>query len=129
MRSKQTKSGARLVHAELPVVPSPSGLPSQHIVSREIGSTQLFLGQQWLMPGDRVLLHTHPCEEAVMFLSGTGEASLGDRTVEIVPGSSLFFPIGMVHGFRNTGSERMHVIISFPVPYFAETHIVESQPE
>jgi hypothetical protein len=31
----------------------------------------------------------------------------------------------VVHGFRNTGEDEMHVIIVFPVPHFAETTIVE----
>jgi mannose-6-phosphate isomerase-like protein (cupin superfamily) len=118
-------NGAKLVHANLPIVPSPSGLPSQHIVTSAAGSTSIFLGQQWLEPGDRVRLHTHPCEESLMFLSGTGEAIMGDETVTIEPGTSLFFPTGLVHGFRNTGADTMQVIIVFPVPYFAETTIVD----
>lgn len=119
-------NGAKLVHADLPIVPSPSGLPSQHIVTAaSAGSTTIFLGQQWLEPGDRVRLHTHPCEEALMFLAGTGEATIGNETVTIEPGTSLYFPAGVVHGFRNTGSATMHVVIVFPVPYFAETTIVD----
>lgn len=118
-------NGVKLVHAALPIVPSPSGLPSQHIVTSAVGATSTFLGQQWLQPGDRVRLHTHPCEEALMFLAGTGEAFLGDDTVTIEPGTSLFFPAGLVHGFRNTGTETMHVLIVFPVPHFAETIIVD----
>jgi|GEM_PF-641568 len=118
-------NGAQLIHANLPIVPSPSGLPSQHIVTSEVGSTSMFLGQQWLQPGDRVRLHTHPCEEAIMFMTGTGEAYMDEATVTVLPGSSIFFPTGVVHGFRNTGATEMHVIIVFPVPYFAETALIE----
>lgn len=120
--------GQRIVHAQLPIIPSPSGLPSQHIVTSDTGATSLFLGQQWLQPGDRVLLHTHPVEEAVMFLSGSGEATLGDDVVPIGAGMSLFFPAGLVHGFCNSGTEVLHVVIVFPVPHFAETTIVNEQP-
>lgn len=119
-------SGRLLVHDALPIVPSPSGLPSQHIVTESVGSTNIFVGQQWLQPGDRVLLHTHPCEEALMFLAGTGEALSDGEIHAIVPGSSFFIPAGAVHGFRNTGSTTMHVIIVFPVPHFAPTEIVEA---
>ena len=118
-------NGAQLILANLPIVPCPSGLPSQHIVTSEVGSTSLFLGQQWLQPGDRVRLHTHPCEEAIMFMTGTGEAYLDDETVTVLPGSSIFFPTGVVHGFRNTGVTEMHVIIVFPVPHFTETNLIE----
>lgn len=116
-------------HSDLPIVPSPSGLPSQHIVTSETaGSTSLFLGQQWLQPGDEVFRHTHPCEEALMFLSGTGEATIGDETFPITPGSSIFFPAGALHGFRNSGETELHVIIVFPEPRFADTIMVEPRP-
>jgi quercetin dioxygenase-like cupin family protein len=39
---------------------------------------------------------------------------------------SLFFPAGSVHGFRNTGSTPMHVIVVFPVPHFADIEFVET---
>jgi mannose-6-phosphate isomerase-like protein (cupin superfamily) len=51
---------------------------------------------------------------------------MGDETVEIAAGVSLYFPAGLVHGFRNTGNTPMQVIIVFPVPYFAETTLVET---
>jgi len=118
--------GARIVHADLPIVPSPSGLPTQHIVGAAVGATQLFVGQQWLEPGERVFLHTHPCEEVLTFLAGSGEATLGDDSVAVAAGVSLFIPTGVLHGFRNTGSERLHVMVFFPVPRFAETVIMEA---
>jgi quercetin dioxygenase-like cupin family protein len=117
--------GSRIVHSERPVVPSPSGLPTQHLVCQETGSSSIFVGQQWLQPGDRVYRHSHPCEESVTFLSGSGDATMGNETVEIAAGTSLFFPAGLLHGFRNTGTEVMHVIVVFPVPYFAPTEIME----
>lgn len=114
-------TGGLVRHSELPIVPSPSGLPSQHIITEAIGASSLFLGQQWLQPGDEVFRHSHPCEEALMFLSGSGEATIDGERFVIVPGSSIFFPAGSIHGFRNTGDTQMHVIIVFPVPRFAET--------
>jgi quercetin dioxygenase-like cupin family protein len=121
------KAAKRIVHRELPIITSPSRLPSQHIVTEAAGAEGIFVGQQWLEPGDRVLLHTHPVEEALTFMSGVGEARLGDSTVTIGPGVSLFIPPGVVHGFRNTGNEQMHVMIVFEGPRFAETIICEDQ--
>lgn len=117
--------GTKIVHAERPVVKSPSGLPTQHLVCRETGSSAIFVGQQWLQPGDQVLVHSHPVEESVTFLSGRGEATMGDETVEFEAGTSLFFPAGLLHGFRNTGGETLHVVVVFPGPDFAQTDIVE----
>lgn len=117
--------GSLIEHGGVPIVPSPSGLPTQHLVNERNGSTGLFVGQQWLQPGERVYLHTHPCDEALTYLRGTGEATLGDAIVPIGPGCSLFIPTGLLHGFRNTGNEVMHVMVFFPVPNFAPTGIVD----
>src|SRR5215210_8726335 len=119
-----TPSSRRIDHATIPIVASPSGLPTQHLVSARDGAEGLFVAQQWLHPEDRVLLHTHPVEEAVTFLSGSGEATLGEETVLIGSGISLYIPAGVVHGFRCTEGT-LHVMVVFPGPEFAETTIVE----
>lgn len=119
--------GKRIDHAEVPVVPSPSGLPTQHLVGAGDGATALFVGQQWLQPGHRVLPHTHPVEEALTFLAGEGEATLGDERLPIGAGVSLYVPPGLVHGFRCTGPDALHVLVVFPVPRFAETTIVDAE--
>lgn len=107
-------------------MPSPSGLPTQHLVAARDGATAIFVGQQWLRPGDRVLLHIHPVEEALVFLAGEGEATLGDERVPIGAGVSLYVPPGLVHGFQCTGPETLHVIVVFPGARFAETTFVET---
>jgi quercetin dioxygenase-like cupin family protein len=117
--------GQRIDHSLLPIVPSPSGLPSQHLISARDGAERIFVAQQWLQPGERVLPHTHPVEEALTFLSGSGEATLGDETVAIGAGTSLYIPAGVVHGFHCT-EERLHVLVVFPGAEFAETTIVET---
>jgi quercetin dioxygenase-like cupin family protein len=119
-------SGRRIDHTTIPIVASPSGLPTQHLVSARDGAEGLFVAQQWLHPGDRVLLHTHPVEEAITFLSGSGEATLGEETVPIGSGVSLYIPAGAVHGFRCTEGT-LHVMVVFPTPEFAETTIVEPE--
>ena len=120
--------GRHIDHDDVPIVASPSGLPTQHLVSARDGAEGLFVAQQWLQPGDRVLLHTHPVDEAITFLSGSGEATLGEVTVPIGSGISLYIPAGAVHGFR-CFEGTLHVMVVFPVPEFAETMIVEREHE
>src|SRR5918997_4008596 len=105
----------RIDHTTVPIVASPSGLPTQHLVSARDGAEGLFVAQQWLQPGERVLLHTHPVEEAITFLSGSGEATLGEETVPIGAGVSLYIPAGAVHGFRCTEGT-LHVFVVFVEP-------------
>jgi quercetin dioxygenase-like cupin family protein len=116
--------GQRIAHADVPIVPSPSGLPTRHLVSARNGAEHVFVAQQWLLPGERVLRHTHPVEEAITFLSGSGEATLGDESVPIGAGVSLYIPAGLMHGFRCT-EETLHVLVVFPGAEFAETTILD----
>jgi quercetin dioxygenase-like cupin family protein len=119
----------RIAHGDQPIVLSPSGLPSQHLVARWCGATSIFVGQQWLQPGERVLLHTHPVEEALVFLAGTGEAILGDEWVPVAAETTLYVPPELPHGFRNDGSTPLHVLVVFPGPDFAETRLLEPLEE
>jgi quercetin dioxygenase-like cupin family protein len=120
----ETRRAVLIDHDSLPIVLSPSGLPTQHLISGQVGANGIFVARQWLQPGDRVLLHTHPVEEALTFLSGAGEAMLGEETVPIGTGVSLYIPEGVVHGFRCTEGT-LHVMVVFPGSAFAETTIVE----
>jgi quercetin dioxygenase-like cupin family protein len=117
--------GRRIVHDEVPVQRSPSGLVIRHLVTEREGATVLFVGEQWFEPGDEVPRHTHPVEEVLTFLAGEGEATLGDEQVAIGAGVSLYVPPGLVHGFRCTGGETLRVLVVFPTPRFAETTVVE----
>lgn len=117
--------GTRIEHEREPVDRSPSGLAIRHLVSSRTGSSQLYVGEQWLEPGERVLLHTHPVEEALVFTGGTGEVTLGDEVVPVGPGVTIHIPAGEVHGFRNTGAVRLDVFVIFPGATFARTDIVE----
>jgi quercetin dioxygenase-like cupin family protein len=113
---------------ERPVITSPSGLALQHLVCAETGSTSLFVGKQWLQPGERVFLHTHPVEEVLMFLGGHGKASVDGQTIPVHRDVTLIIPAGIVHGFENTGDAELHLFVIFPGNAFAQTDFVE-EPE
>jgi mannose-6-phosphate isomerase-like protein (cupin superfamily) len=56
--------------------------------------------------GTTIPVHCHDAEDEVIFIqSGAGEATLGDRTVRLAAGSTLFVPQGTWHGGRNTGTD------------------------
>lgn len=116
-----SKSSGSIPRGQLPVGAGPSGLPLQDLISARTGATSLYVGQQWLQPGEMVPRHDHPVEEALIFLRGSGEATLGDQTLSITAGGSLLVPPLIPHGFRCTGDEPLHLLIIFPVPHFART--------
>ena len=117
--------GTRIEHAAMPVDRSPSGLAIRHLVSGATGSTALYAGEQWLEPGERVRNHTHLVEEVLIFTGGTGEARLGEITMPVSAGVTVHIPAGEVHGFWNTGEDRLRVFVLFPGNAFAQTDIVE----
>jgi mannose-6-phosphate isomerase-like protein (cupin superfamily) len=60
---------------------------------------------QDVSPGTAIPVHLHENEDEIIFIqSGTGEATLGDATVALAAGATLFVPQGTWHGGRNTGT-------------------------
>lgn len=117
--------GTRIVNDEIRADRSPSGLALRHLVTGDIGASALYTGEQWLQPGEHVLLHTHPVEEVLIFTAGTGEVILGDERLPVSGGVTVHIPAGERHGFRNTGDDELRVFVIFPGNTFARTDIVE----
>ena len=117
--------GAVIANEAVPVDRSPSGLAIRHLVTTEQGSISLYAGEQWLEAGERVLLHTHPVEEVLIFTAGAGEVALGETTAPVSAGVTVHIPAGEIHGFRNTSEDRLRVYVIFPGGVFAQTDIVE----
>ena len=55
--------------------------------------------------------HSHEAEEAMYFLEGEAEYAVGEAVHRVGPGSSLFFPTGVPHGFVRFFSERMKYLV------------------
>jgi mannose-6-phosphate isomerase-like protein (cupin superfamily) len=63
---------------------------------------------QEVSPGTVIPIHAHDREDEIIFIqSGTGEATLGERTVPLAAGSALYVPQGTWHGGRNTGKDTL----------------------
>lgn len=97
-----------------------AGAPSAYALAREAGEAVWFLGtkmivkatgaatggafgliEQVLPPGFAPPPHIHHAEdEAFYLLEGEGEFFCGDKSWSAKPGTFIFFPRGIVHGFR-----------------------------
>jgi mannose-6-phosphate isomerase-like protein (cupin superfamily) len=66
---------------------------------------------QELDPGAVVPVHLHEREEQILFFySGHGKAILGETEMEVHPGTTVYSPRQVWHGFRNTGTEPLCVL-------------------
>jgi quercetin dioxygenase-like cupin family protein len=75
----------------------------------EIGIIHEFIGV-----GDRIPLHTHAVDEALLLLEGRARVRVGDETQDVEAGSTIFIPAGEPHGTTNTGAEECRVVAIFP---------------
>lgn len=59
------------------------------------------------LPGQVLPRHRHAHEHEVFdVLAGTGTIYVAGQAITAGPGSSVFVPAGVEHGFENTGTER-----------------------
>jgi quercetin dioxygenase-like cupin family protein len=73
-------------------------------------------------PGFNVEPHTHRDHvDSFYVLDGEAEFTLGDEVVRAVAGTWVAAPIGIVHGFRNTGDRELRILnIHAPNTGFAD---------
>jgi mannose-6-phosphate isomerase-like protein (cupin superfamily) len=66
-----------------------------------------FVGE---IPPGRAPEHSHPYDEVVLILRGTGTAHIGGAEHPLTPGTCLHLPPGLPHCLENTGSNGMRVL-------------------
>ncbi len=84
-----------------------SGISVKMLVDRTFGADHVTMFTVDYEIGGSAQQHDHPFEEAYIFLAGEVEAEFDGQTYTFRPGDIAFAPTGSVHGFYNTGSERV----------------------
>jgi mannose-6-phosphate isomerase-like protein (cupin superfamily) len=107
-----------LDHASQPAEEWRAGVLTRMRVSAVTGAVQLCLFEQWCEPGKGAPTHLHAVEEILSVIQGQAEIWLEDAAAPISAGQSLVIPAGRRHGFRNTGSEILHVMATLAAPIF-----------
>ncbi|HEX9914146.1 MAG TPA: cupin domain-containing protein [Candidatus Bathyarchaeia archaeon] len=65
-----------------------------------------------LEPGETNNMHTHRDAEQVYFvLRGGGTVHVGDEKRTVKAGDAVFLPVGVPHGFFNTGDRRTVLLL------------------
>ena len=74
---------------------------------RDCAAATQFVGE---IPPGRAPEHSHPYDEVVLVLQGTGVAHVGGAERELAVGSCLHLPPGLRHCLENTGPQVMRVL-------------------
>jgi quercetin dioxygenase-like cupin family protein len=87
-----------------------SGISVKMLVDRAFGADLLTMFTVDYELGGAAQAHDHPFEETYFFLAGEVEAELDGEPHTLRPGDVVFAGVGSVHGFWNTGAERVRWI-------------------
>jgi mannose-6-phosphate isomerase-like protein (cupin superfamily) len=74
---------------------------------RDCATATQFVGD---IPPGRAPEHSHPYDEVVLILQGTGVAHVSGADRELSPGTCLHLPPGLLHCLENTGLQPMRVL-------------------
>jgi quercetin dioxygenase-like cupin family protein len=87
-----------------------SGISVRMLVDRGFGADHVTMFTVDYELGGAAQAHDHPFEEAYYFLAGEIEAEIDGQTYTLRAGDIVFAGVGSVHGFYNTGTERVRWI-------------------
>jgi mannose-6-phosphate isomerase-like protein (cupin superfamily) len=94
------------------------GVRTRMRVSALTGSVQLCVFEQWCDPGKGAPTHLHAVEEVLSVIEGSAEVWVEAEIVAVMAGQSVVVPAGRKHGFRNTGTDTLHVMATLASPMF-----------
>jgi quercetin dioxygenase-like cupin family protein len=87
-----------------------SGISVKLLVDRTFGADLLTMFTVDYEPNGSAQVHDHPFEETYFFLDGEIEAEIEGKAYTIRAGDVVFAPVGISHGFFNTGTGRVRWI-------------------
>lgn len=87
-----------------------SGISVRMLIDRVLGADLLTMFTVDYEQGGAAQGHSHPFEETYFFTAGVVEAELDGTAYTLRAGDIVFAGVGSVHGFWNTGTERVRWI-------------------
>lgn len=87
-----------------------SGISVRMLIDKGLGADHLTMFTVDYEVGGAAQAHDHPFEEAYFFLAGEVEAELDGKPYRLRAGDIVFAGVGSVHGFWNSGPERVRWI-------------------
>ncbi|RUV74337.1 MAG: cupin domain-containing protein [Mesorhizobium sp.] len=86
-----------------------AGVETRMLISASSGASNLCLFEQWVEPAAGAPTHWHPVEEVLTVVTGNAEMWIDEEHTVLTSGQSLIVPAFRKHGFRNVGSDTLHV--------------------
>ena len=96
-------------HAEQTLEKWRDGVMTEPRMSFLSGARQLCIFDQFCDPGLGAPTHIHVVEEVLEVFAGRAEIWIEDDKQIVEPNQSVLIPAGARHGFRNIGTETLHV--------------------
>jgi mannose-6-phosphate isomerase-like protein (cupin superfamily) len=98
------------------------GVMTQMRVSATVTAHQLCIFDQYCEPGLGAPMHLHAVEEVLEVFSGTAEITLGTETMTVTANQSVLIPAGARHGFKNIGTDILHVRATLAAAIFEASY-------
>ena len=75
------------------------------------GSTLLAMGTQLLPGGEQIPVHRHEHQDEILFIhEGHATGVVGDSSLPIEPGTTIYVPRGLWHGVQNTHEQSVKIV-------------------
>jgi mannose-6-phosphate isomerase-like protein (cupin superfamily) len=98
------------------------GVMTEMRVSAMVESKQLCIFEQFCEPGLGAPMHLHAVEEVLEVMAGTAEIYLRDKTMVVTANQSVLVPAGARHGFKNIGTDTLHVRATLAAAIFEASY-------
>jgi len=92
-------------------------------IQYENGSQTVTLGKVTMQPGSEIPPHTHPVDDAMIILKGSGQFYTEEGLIPIEAGCHLLAPANSRHGVKNTGKGPIMAIYTWPAVKVARTMV------
>jgi len=117
-----------MTHMNQPPEQWREGVETRMQVSAANGASQLCIFEQWVQPQVGAPTHRHSVEEVLTVIAGSAEMWIDEDRMTLIAGQSLLVPAERNHGFRNAGTETLHIHAVLASPIFEATFENSAEP-
>jgi quercetin dioxygenase-like cupin family protein len=90
------------------------GVKLTQAIQYENGSQAVTMGKIVIEPGSEIPPHTHPVDDCMIILEGSGQLYTESGAVAIEAGCHGWAPANTRHGVKNTGKQPMVFVYTWP---------------